>query len=42
MWIDCSEDTELNMNRQAESTFPLRPEYEESLYQHGAEIFSGL
>lgn len=42
MWIDCSEDTELNMNRQVESTFSLRPEYEESSYQHGAEIFSEL
>jgi hypothetical protein len=33
---------ELNMNRQAESTFSLRPEYEESSYQHGVEIFSEL
>jgi len=42
MWIDCSEDTELNMNRQAESTFSLRPEDEESSYQHVAVIFSEL
>jgi len=42
MWIDCSEYIELNMYRQAESTFSLRPEYEESSYQHVAIIFSEL
>jgi hypothetical protein len=42
MWSDCSEDTEMNMNWQAESTFSLRPEYEGSSYQYGAEIFSEL
>ena len=42
MWIDSSKDTELNMNRQAESTFSKKPEYEESSYQHSAEIFSEL
>jgi len=37
MWIDSSEDI-----GQAESTFSLRPEYEESSYQHVAVSFSEL